>query len=653
MWIEIAHFATILALLLAFVQTGSALTGIWMARPAWIRTARQASFGSALLLTLASVGVIASFLNHDFSVTYVAEHASLDLPVFYLATAMWGGHEGSLLMWAWLLALFIAVAAWRHWHSHPVSLPYALAILGTLLGGFLLLVLFLSSPFERLSMPPADGNDLNPLLQDPGMVFHPPFLYMGYVGFAIPYAFAMAALITGRAGEEWILATRRWTLFSWAMLTTGIIFGAYWAYYELGWGGYWAWDPVENASFMPWLTGTAFLHSVMVQERRGMFKVWNLFLIITTFALSLLGTFLVRSGVLSSVHAFANDPGRGVYILVFMAILLFFSFGMLTLRSNLVKSSDRFESLFSRESAFLFNNLFLVVATLTVLLGTLYPLAVETFSDAKVTVGAPYYNKVFVPIMLGLLLLMGVGPIIPWRRMMAGIWRRFFLLPIIFAGAALGLGVTLGIAHPYGLVTLSLICFVLMTHGMDIYRGMQARRVRDGVGMMMAGILLFRRNKRRYGGFIVHLGILVMAAGFIGSGMFQKERDLLMNSGDSIQVGGWSFTLQGVGKASKRNWQALEATFLVRDGHRELLLNPQKRVYNAHSQPTTEAAIYTTFWEDLYVVLGDQVGDKYAIRIYINPLVAWIWWGGGLLFLGVMIAMSGGVGVERMKEGSL
>ncbi|MBF0449090.1 MAG: heme lyase CcmF/NrfE family subunit, partial [Magnetococcales bacterium] len=313
MWIEIAHFSALLAFVLTAVQIVSCLYGARKGNPAWVRVGRQSAIVVALLLSISSIGLIISFLNHDFSVLYVAKHASLDLPIFYLATAMWGGHEGSLLLWAWFLSIYIAIAAWRHWKSHALSIPYVLAILGVVLIGFLLLVLFLSSPFERLFPPPMDGRDLNPLLQDPGMVFHPPFLYMGYVGFAIPYAFAMAALITGQAKEEWLLATRRWTLFSWSMLTTGIVFGAYWAYYELGWGGYWAWDPVENASFMPWLTGTAFLHSVMVQERRQMFKVWNVFLITTTFALSILGTFLVRSGVLSSVHAFAADPGRGVY----------------------------------------------------------------------------------------------------------------------------------------------------------------------------------------------------------------------------------------------------------------------------------------------------------------------------------------------------
>ncbi|MBF0368485.1 MAG: heme lyase CcmF/NrfE family subunit [Magnetococcales bacterium] len=650
MWIEIGHFATLMALLLSFYQIIASLYGAHAARPAWVRSSRQAAIGSSLLLTIAVAGLIISFMTHDFSVRYVASHASLNLPVFYLATAMWGGHEGSLLLWAWLLSVFIAVAAWRHWKTHALSMPWILAILGALLAGFLILVLFLSTPFERLIPPPMDGRELNPLLQDPGMVFHPPFLYMGYVGFAIPYAFAMSALIVGKTGEEWILATRRWTLFSWAMLTTGIIFGAYWAYYELGWGGYWAWDPVENASFMPWLTGTAFLHSVMVQERRQMFKIWNLFLIITTFALSLLGTFLVRSGVLSSVHAFATDPGRGVFILVFMSVVLLFSFGVLVFQSDHLKTKITIESPFSRETAYLFNNLFLVVATITVLLGTLYPLAVETFSDAKVSVGAPYYNKVFIPIMLGMLVLMAIGPLIPWRRASIAQLKKSLLLPLGIGAAGLPLGLVLGIDHPYGLATLVLILFVGSTHLLDVVRGVRSRITRDGGSMGSALWRLIGRNKRRYGGFVVHFGVLVMAAGFIGSGLFQEEQNLLLQPGDSVKIGSWEITLEGVGETSKRNWTALEATIRAKSDSEEVILRPQKRVYSVNSQPTTEAAIHTNWKEDLYVVLGDPVGETWSIRVYVNPLVVWVWGGSLLMALGVIISLMGGGGVLRREK---
>ncbi|MBF0448041.1 MAG: heme lyase CcmF/NrfE family subunit [Magnetococcales bacterium] len=650
MWIEIAHFSALLAFVLTAVQIVSCLYGVRKDNPGWVRVGRQAAIVVALLLSLSSIGLIISFLNHDFSVLYVAKHASLDLPIFYLATAMWGGHEGSLLLWAWFLSIYIAIAAWRHWKSHALSIPYVLAILGVVLIGFLLLVLFLSSPFERLLPPPLDGRDLNPLLQDPGMVFHPPFLYMGYVGFAIPYAFAMAALITGQAKEEWLLATRRWTLFSWSMLTTGIVFGAYWAYYELGWGGYWAWDPVENASFMPWLTGTAFLHSVMVQERRQMFKVWNVFLITTTFALSILGTFLVRSGVLSSVHAFAADPGRGVYILLFMTILLLFSFGLLTLKSEQLETDIRLENPLSKESAFLFNNLFLLVATLTVLLGTLYPLAVETWTDSKVSVGAPYYNTVFVPIILGIMFLMGVGPVVAWRKATWLQVKRNLLLPVVLSllsGVATWIA---GIHNLYGVITAILIVFVLATHLLDTYRGVLARMKSPGLTSALNALAqLVGRNKRRYGGFIVHFGILVMAAGFIGSGIFQEEKNLFMSPSDTVKAGGWTLTLDSVGEARKYNWVAIEAVLYAKhDNGLNIELRPQKRTYQKSSMPTTEAAIYTTWFEDLYVVLGDEVKTNlWSIRIYRNPLVVWVWFGAGVMAFGVFVSLMQGRIIKR------
>ncbi|MEO5367766.1 MAG: heme lyase CcmF/NrfE family subunit [Magnetococcus sp. WYHC-3] len=651
MWIEIGHFAALLALLTAVTQCLAGTVGGLTGAAVWSRVGRQAAFAGTLLLTLASFSLIHAFLTHDFSVAYVANQSSLKLPLFYLATAMWGGHEGSLLLWAWLLSLFISLAAWRHFSTHPVSMPWVLAILGLLLAGFLLLVLFLSSPFERLFPPPMDGRDLNPLLQDPGMVFHPPFLYMGYVGFAIPYAFAMAALITGRAGEEWILATRRWTLFSWAMLTTGIVFGAYWAYYELGWGGYWAWDPVENASFMPWLTGTAFFHSVMVQERRQTFKVWNLFLIITTFALSLLGTFLVRSGVLSSVHAFATDPGRGVYILVFMSVVLLMSFGLLVFRAERLQGSATPAGVISKESAFLFNNLFFVVAGATVLLGTLYPLAMETLGNAKVSVGAPYYNKVFVPIMLGMLLLMGVGPVLSWGQSSLARLRAEFMLPglaglLVAAGAYAG-----GVRHPMGALTVGLILFVLITHGRDLLRGVAARRNSGDASVLRALGRLLLRNRRRYGGLTVHLGILVMCAGFIGSGMFQTETSLVLKNGDAVNVAGWQFTFRGVGTAARHNWQALEATVdAERDGE-VIVLKPQIRNYGPQAQDTTEAAIHSDFWGDLYVVLGEQVSEgAWTFRIYRNPLIGWVWWGTFIMAGGTLWSLMQGRRLRRRGE---
>ncbi|MEG3637982.1 heme lyase CcmF/NrfE family subunit [Magnetococcus sp. PR-3] len=652
MWIEVGHFAAILALVLSVTQMVAPMVGIRTGQLAWIRVGRYSAFAVFGLLTIASATLIHAFMTHDFSVTYVAQNSSLKLPTFYLATAMWGGHEGSLLLWAWLMSFFIAVAAWKHWKTHSVSMPWVLMILGGVTLGFLCLVLLLSSPFERLLMIPPDGRDLNPLLQDPGMVFHPPFLYLGYVGFAVPYAFAMAALITGQAKDEWILATRRWTLFAWTMLTTGIVFGAYWAYYELGWGGYWAWDPVENASFMPWLTGTAFLHSIMVQERRQMFKVWNLFLIITTFSLSLLGTFLVRSGVLSSVHAFATDPGRGMYILGFMAVMLLFSFGILVWRSEALKADNRMDAVVCRESTFLFNNLFLLVGAITVLLGTLYPLALEAFAGAKVTVGPPYFNKVFIPVMLGLLLLMGMGPLISWRRAAQGQLKKNFVIPAILAVVGIPIALFLGIDHPYAIVTVMLIMFVGSSHFIDFKRGVHSRMQSGSSNPFSAIWRMVGRNKRRYGGLTVHIGILVMCAGFIGSGMFQEVQTVIMQPGDKVKLSGWELTLDRYHKVRKDNWTATEAVIIAvrEDGH-SVTATPQKRKYDNHEMETTEASIFSYFWEDLYVVLGDRIpGRGWAIKAYRNPLIGWVWYGSFIIALGAIVALFQGRRLKKTQE---
>ncbi|MBF0123939.1 MAG: heme lyase CcmF/NrfE family subunit [Magnetococcales bacterium] len=640
--IEWGHFAAVMALLLAAVQSLTAAWGGWYQQVVWVDVSRRAVWAVWLLLSVAMASLVVAFLQHDFSVRYVAEHSSRALPLFYLATALWGGHEGSLLLWAWLLALFAALAVWRHGSLRSPTLPLPslaalLAILGAVVVGFLLLILFLSSPFQRLWPPPTDGRDLNPLLQDPGMVFHPPFLYLGYVGFAVPYALAMATLLTGRLYDDWVVTCRRWILFAWAMLTTGIVFGAYWAYYELGWGGYWAWDPVENASFMPWLTSTALLHSMMVQQRRHIFRTWNLFLIITTFALALLGTFLVRSGVLSSVHAFATDPGRGVYLLVFMAVVLLGSFGILTLRSDRLQATVRLPSMVCRESTFLFNNLFFVAAAATVLLGTLYPLAIETLSDSKVSVGAPYFNKVFVPIMLAVLLLMGLGPSIPWRHASLAQLRRYFLIPALVAiGVVPLIWWGLAIHNGYGVIAAAIVLFVVMSHGGDIMRAYWRSTDRQFMRLVL-------RNKRRYGGLLTHFGLLILVSGLVGSGLFKQERDLVMRPGDTTHIGAWQLTFEAIGQRSQHNWQADEGRFSAQrsGGGASVTLQPQKRIYQRSPQPTTEAAIYSSWREDLYLVLGDPAGDDgaWTIRIYLNPLVVWIWWGAGVMILGVGLSL--------------
>jgi cytochrome c-type biogenesis protein CcmF len=646
MYLAIGHFALNLALCLTLAGIGAALAAL-RGSPGWARSARQSVFLVFITLSI-SIGILEyAFLSHDYALDYVAAHSSNDLPLFYLATALWGGHEGSLLLWVWILSLYAAVAAWRHWSTHPRTMPYLLLISQAVMAGFLCLVSFLSNPFTMASERLPDGAGLNPLLQDPGMVFHPPFLYMGYVGFTIPFAFAMAALLSGRADAEWIKATRRWTLFSWLMLTFGIAMGGYWAYYELGWGGYWAWDPVENASFMPWLTGTAFLHSVMVQETRRMFKVWNVFLIIMTFALSLLGTFLVRSGVLSSVHSFAADPSRGMYILLFMTAVLVLSFGALILRASKLSAESRLDSLLSRESAFLYNNLFFLVATATVFAGTLYPLALEAFTGGKVTVGAPYYNTVFTPVMLAMTALMGIGPLIPWRTVSLQRFRREMLTPVLGAVIGVVVSVLAGIHAVYPLVGLGLAYFVALSIVVDLLSAARALRKRDGCGWLPSLPLAIWGNKRRFGGQIVHAGVVLVILGLIGSNAFKEEKELMLKPGDSFQLGPYQVRFDGVKEHRGANYDAITGRFVVLDGGRELVMNPERRQYRNSRMPTTEAAINDNWWRDVYLALGNEADGAWAVKAFLNPLVKWLWAGIVVMGLGTLLAMSHG----RRKEG--
>ncbi|MDP2786392.1 MAG: heme lyase CcmF/NrfE family subunit [Sulfurimicrobium sp.] len=636
----LGQFSVIFALVLSAATMASAGVALATSQPAWVRAARNATLLTFILLTL-SMGVLEyAFLSHDYSLKYVAAHSNNTLPVFYLSTALWGGHEGSFLLWAWLLAAYAAIAALLHWRTHPQAMPYLLLINAGVLCGFLTLLVFLSNPFEMAEFLAADGAGLNPLLQDPGMVFHPPFLYMGYVGFTIPFAFAMAALLRGRVNEEWIKATRRWTLFAWLMLTFGIVLGGYWAYYELGWGGYWAWDPVENASFMPWLVATAFLHSVMVQETRKMFKIWNLFLIIVTFSLTLLGAFLVRSGVVSSVHSFASDPSRGIYILAFMSVVLVFSFGTLVLRGDKLKSEVSMDSMVSREFAFLFNNLFFLVAMATVFIGTLYPLMLEAFTGDKVTVGAPYYNAVFLPIMLAMVALMGVGPLLPWRKASPDALKRNFILPGIVASAGTVATAIAGLHDPYPLLGLAVVYFVFGTILRDFHTGARATQRREGLGYAPALWKAILRNKRRFGGLIVHFGVLMMIVGLIGSSVFRIEKDVVLKPGDSFALGGYDVLFKGTEPVSGPNYSGIAGVLEVsRDGRKVADMRPEKRSYPSSSMPTTEAAIDDNWWRDIYLVLDKPTGDSFIIKGFLNPLVKWIWTGVMVMGLGVALSL--------------
>ena len=638
MIIELGHFSAIVALILSVIGIIAPIIGLRTRNPVWVRVGRQSVTMIFVLLSISMGAMVFAYLTHDYSVKYVMATSNSHLPLFYKVAALWGGHEGSLLLWVWILSAFCVMAAWLHWRTQPAIMPYLLSIESLIMSGFLVLIVFLSSPFERQFPVPADGMDLNPLLQDPAMVIHPPMLYLGYVGFSIPFSFAMAALFSGRLGEEWIKVTQRWTLFAWIALTAGIMMGGYWAYYELGWGGYWGWDPVENASFMPWLAGTAFLHSVMVQEKRKMFKVWNLFLIILTFSLSLIGTFLVRSGVLSSVHTFATDPGRGLYILIFLAGMLILGFGTLMVRSGKLRSTVEMDSMVSKESTFLFNNLFFLVALATVFLGTLYPLLMETLDLQKVTVGAPYYNAVFMPIALGLVLLMGIGPYIPWSRASARNIQRVLLWPTVIASVGTGVFFLMGIHDLYALAGLTAVCFTLAAIVLDFSRVSAFWARRNATGYLRGGFQAFQKNHRRYAGIVTHLGVLVLVVGIIASTIFQTEKVVVMQDGDVLQLKQYTFKFQGTREVRGPNWVGQEGIFDVMLGDRLITtMRPQKRIYTVSQTPTTESAIHTIRMGHLFLTMPEVTPEGVTVRGLINPLVLWVWYGGAIMGLGVLL----------------
>ena len=641
MIIEIGHFSVVTALVLSALGMASSVLALKTRNVDWVRVGRMALTLIFMLLLLGMASLVYSFLVRDFSVRYVAATSNAQLPLFYTIAAVWGGHEGSLLLWVFILSAFSTVAVWLHWRTQPAIMPYLIGVECTVIMGFLLLILFLSSPFDRLIPPPPDGKDLNPLLQDPAMVMHPPMLYMGYVGFSIPFSFAMAALLSGRLGEEWIKVTQRWTVFAWLCLTTGILLGGYWAYYELGWGGYWGWDPVENASFMPWLVGTAFLHSVMVQEKRKMFQVWNLFLIIVTFSLSLIGTFLVRSGVLTSVHTFATDPERGVYILLFVAAIIGTAFGALLMRANKLKSQIEMDSMVSRESVFLFNNLFFLVAAATVFLGTLYPLMIETWKGAKVTVGPPYYNAVFMPVALGLLFLMGVGPYIPWRKASPASLKKSFLVPLLVGLASTLLLAAFGVRGVFALLGAFVVGFAGAAIVIDFGKISQMYARRESVNPLKGFLSAFRANQRRYAGLVTHVGVLVLVVGIIASTVYQTEKVVSLRVGDEFILDAYRVKLERIHEVRGKNWTAQEGVFEVYEGDALLTkLRPQKRVYDASQTPTTESAIYAKNMGHIFLTMPDVSPEGVAVaRGVINPLILWVWGGGGVMGLGVLLNM--------------
>ncbi len=630
---ELGHLALILALVLAVTAGVVPLLGAQFDIAAWMRVARPASCAQFAFVAMAFASLAWSFLRNDFTLIYVAENSHSALPAIYRFTAVWGGHEGSLLLWVLLLTLWM-VALTCFSRQLPMALvARVLAVMSLIDAGFLSFLLFASNPFGRLLPPAMEGRDLNPLLQDPGMVIHPPVLYMGYVGFSVAFAFAIAALLAGRLDTTWARWSRPWTIAAWMFLTLGIMLGSGWSYYVLGWGGWWFWDPVENASFMPWLAGTALIHSLIVTEKRGAFRSWTALLAICAFSLSLLGTFLVRSGVVTSVHAFASDPARGIFILAFLAVVTGGALMLFAWRAPRIGQGTGFE-LVSREALLLSNNLLFMVAAASVLLGTLYPMVLDALGLDKISVGPPYFDSVFVPLMTPVVFLMGVGPIARWKAAaLPDLAVRLRWAALVSVATATVLPLLLGSWRP--LVSLGLL---LAAWSFTTVAASVRERLRGQPGSMIGR--LRRVPRATYGMWCAHAGIGVFIVGVTLVKGYQVERDVLIHDGESFGVGGYAFRLDGVHDISGPNYQAKRATVSVsRDGRSVATLHPEKRLFLAQNMPMTEAAIDHGALRDLYVAMDQAVGDNaWTMRIQIKPFVRWIWGGCLLMAFGGLLA---------------
>jgi cytochrome c-type biogenesis protein CcmF len=650
---QIGQFALTLAFVVTIYAIVASLIGIRSQNDKLIASGRNAAIGTFAALTIAIGSLVFLILTDDFSVAYVAAHSSLDLPLHFKISALWGGQEGSLMFWGWLLSVYATLCVYQNRRRHMAMMPYVTAVLmGTSLF-FTGLHLFVANPFTlggvqqgaSLSLfRPEDGLGLNPLLQDALMVIHPPMLYLGMVGFAVPYAFAIAALITRQLGDTWIRTTRRWTMVTWGFLGIGILLGGNWAYHELGWGGFWAWDPVENASLMPFLIGTAYLHSVMVQEKKGMLKVWNLVLVVLAYTMSVFGTMLTRSGLVDSVHAFAESDIGG-YFGAFIVISLSGALYLIIDRLPYLKSENQMESLVSRESSFLFNNLVLLVSCFAVFWGTMFPVLSEWVTNEKITVGAPFFNSVNVPIALFLMFLTGVGPLLAWRKASTNSLKRNFGIP---AGIALAAGIPLylfGVDHLYAWLAIVLSIFVGITIVREFYKGARARAGGTGERFHEALVNLTLRNTRRYGGYIIHFGFVLLFVGWAGQAFTQTDRYPEGKPGDVFRVRQYDMRVENIDVRQGPNFAAQFATVaLYEHGTKVAVMTPEWRKYGGRDQQgTTEVAIFSTIKEDVYLVFqGAQRIDgvlKGDFTVYYNPLVMWVWIGGAVLAFGTIVAL--------------
>ena len=646
----IGSFALILALLAAGYAVIAGIIGIPTRRPLIIKSARNAGMATFPLVTLGVGCLVTLFFQNNFSMAYVAEHSNRALPAFYKFAALWSGQEGSLLFWSWLLSIWAFIALFSNRKKHPELMPYVGVILGGIQSFFLILNNFVASPFSLVGtvaadgatrvVTLADGHGLTPLLQYSEMVIHPPMLYLGYTGCTVPFAFALAALLGRYPGEKWIHITRRWTMVGWAFLSIGILLGGHWAYQVLGWGGYWAWDPVENASLLPWITETAFLHSVMMQEKRGMMRVWNVWLVFITFMLSILGTLLTRSGVVSSIHAFAQSS-IGPWFVTFLAIIFVVCVAAYWMNRDYLRTDNQLDSVISRESSFLFNNLVLLAACFAVLWGTLFPVFSEWIEGSKITVGPPFFNKVNIPIALFLLFLTGVGPLLAWRRTSLSSLKRNFAWPLGTGLVAGAIAFTFGYRHFYALVCLILGVFVSLTIFSEFFRGARVLSARSGANIFSSVGQLTMRNTRRYGGYIVHFGIVLIFIGISGQA-FNRDIQKEMRPGSELAIGPYTLLCQNFDATSNKNYTAERATIEVFEGNRSLMmLYPERRFYLASQVTQTVVALHSSLARDLYVVYAGRSPEdgNPVIHAYLNPLVRWIWLGGLVLVLGTILAL--------------
>jgi cytochrome c-type biogenesis protein CcmF len=637
---ELGYGTLVVALALALWGAVAAGVGAHLGRTALIESAQHAALGVFALLTAAFALLVYAFLTFDFSVEYVAHNTNLGTPFYYRITGVWGALEGSIVLWAWMLAIYTLIMILRHRENARDLYPWALSVMLGVLAFFIVIMTIPAPPFQRLTPVPADGRGLNPLLEDSGMITHPVALYLGFTGFTVPFAFAMAALATGRVGDAWITTTRRWTIVAWYFLSLGLLIGGWWSYHVLGWGGYWAWDPVENAAFMPWLTGTAFLHSVMIQERRRMLKLWNVALVILTFALTLFGTFLTRSGVIASVHAFTQGS-IGMFFLGFLALVVLTSLTLLAVRWDRLKSQGSLDSVVSRESTFLLNNVLLVAAAFTVFFGTVFPLVSEAVRGVKVSVGAPFFNQVNIPLFLSLIFLMGVGPLIAWRRASIDNLRRNFVVPVVIGIVAAAVFFVLGIRSALAVISLALTIFVAATVALDFLRATRARlRMGEGLARAMGGLVV--RHNRRYGGFLVHVGILVIAVGVTGSHAWSVQTEQTLKTGEAAQLAGYQFRFEGLSGSEESNHFKVTGRFTVSNGHLgDVVLLPAKKFYPRDSSPIAYVDYRLGLTEDLYLVLGDfaRDGSQATVKVQVNRLVSWIWLGGLVITLGTILAI--------------